>query len=76
MYFRGSLAFFYTTKLISVSFLGDAPIVGARVFFNSPATIYYISGKLRWEATFAEKTTVAVSVKHNYTVYSVSEKGF
>ena len=73
----GKSAFSVCSKLTSVTFLGDAPTdIGDYIFFNSPATIYYTSGKLRWTNPWEGRPTVAlapppppVPVIHNYTVY-------
>ena len=68
----GDEAFINCSKLTSVTFLGDAPTdIGDDIFFNSPAIIYYTSGKLRWTNPWAGLLTVAlaVPVKHNYSIY-------
>lgn len=48
----------YCDSLTAVFFIGHTPYsVGARVFHNTPATLYYLPYTLGWGSTFADRPT-------------------
>jgi uncharacterized repeat protein (TIGR02543 family) len=53
----GYSAFSGCDSLASVYFKGNAPSPGSSVFYNAPATIYYVSGTTGWGATYGERPT-------------------
>jgi hypothetical protein len=48
-------AFQMCPLLKSVYFMGDAPSVGDKSFYSTPATIYYIQGKAGWAFSFGAR---------------------
>jgi hypothetical protein len=53
----GDGAFTGCNGLAGVYFKGDAPGVGSDVFFNDPATVYYLPGTTGWGAKFGGRPT-------------------
>jgi hypothetical protein len=50
--------FTYCTSLTAIYFKGNAPSVGSSVFSNADSvTVYYLSGKTGWGATFSDRPT-------------------
>jgi hypothetical protein len=49
----GTNAFSGSANLTCVFFQGNAPSIGECVFFNDPATIYYLPGTTGWSTNFA-----------------------
>jgi hypothetical protein len=54
----GDAAFIASTNLASVYFEGNAPAVGTGVFYDDPATIYYLVGTIGWTNPFAGRPAV------------------
>ncbi len=54
----GDFAFAGCSKLEETYFQGNRPLAGVSLFGDSPATIYYLSGTIGWEAGFAGRLAV------------------
>ena len=53
----GDCAFYKSTVLTTVYFMGDAPTVGKSVFKDTNATIYYNEGTDKWTNPWADRPT-------------------
>ena len=50
-------AFYNCKSLTSVYFAGNAPTPGLRMFYSTPATVYYLPGTRGWKETYAGRPT-------------------
>jgi hypothetical protein len=72
-------AFGSCANLTAIYFLGNAPSIGATIFFSdSKAVVYYLPGTTGWNSTFATRPTILWNpqIQANDASFGIQTNGF